>query len=174
MAQHPKIHQLLESAELEAFEEFARERRDRTVTQCHDWLLAKGYRVARSSVGRWFKAFKAEDAMRASAEVAKQVMAAVAQGKGAAEIADAANLTLAQTLFEQALKLQRTKKVETKELRTLSVALKNAVGTTRSVAQAIEEAKRRQVEAVAEAEKAAKAGGSGELVVQRIREVFGL
>ena len=170
MPRHFAVHQLLKDspAELESLQEFARDPA-RTVDDCHEWLQAKGYTLSRSAVGTWKKEFNASDAYRASNEVAVGMMAAVAEG-GAVSLTDAATLQVGQMVFEQMLRVQQSGQMETKELLNLSAALKNTITAKRHVEMLKEQIKG----ALVEAEKEAKAGGSAEAVVSKVREILGI
>jgi hypothetical protein len=71
-----KVHELLNSVELEELEAFAREP-GRTIDECRDWLKARGFALSRSSVGRWLADFKAElrqARLGGSAEVGRSIV----------------------------------------------------------------------------------------------------
>jgi hypothetical protein len=170
MPLHFKVHELLKDkpAELAALEEFARDPA-RTVDDCWDWMQAKGYVLARSSVGTWKKQFTATDRFAASNEVARSMVDAAKAG-GAVAIGDAATLQIQQMIFEQSLKMQSQGDVSTKELWALAMASKSTIEGKRHV----EKLKSEIAAALAEAEKSVKAGGSTENVVNKVREILGI
>jgi hypothetical protein len=168
MPQHFKVHELLNREELDALEAFAREP-GRTVDECTDYLLAHGFTIVRSSVHRWMRQFLLSDRFTASNETARALMDAAKQG-GTVAISDAAVLQLSQMLFEQLVKLQSDKKVNTKELWAVSMALKNVVTGKRHV----EKLKSEIQTALDEASKAAGSGKDANAVVAKMREVLGI
>jgi hypothetical protein len=168
MPQPHKVHELLSREELDELEKFAREPA-RSVDQCWDWMQAHGFTIGRSSVHRWLRTFLATDRFAASNDVARSLVDAAKAG-GTVAISDAATLQLSQMLFEQLLRLQSDEQVDTKELWACSMALKNVVQGKRHV----EKLKTEVAEALALAEKDAKAGGSAEAVVSKVREILGI
>jgi hypothetical protein len=172
MPRHFKVHELLDRSELDQLEEFAREP-GRTVDECHEWLLARGYQISRTAVGTWKGAFQVQDQFRAGNEVARTLLEA-AKEQGVANVADAASLQIGQMLFEAMVKGQETGQVDTKDLVNLSAGLKNVITGSRHLEKLKAEVRERQQLAVAEAEKVAKAGGSNEAVVSKVREILGI
>lgn len=168
MSRHHKVRELLGRDELDELETFAREPA-RTVDECHDWLLAKGYTISRGAVGNWKREFDATDKFRASNEVARALVDTAKTG-GTVALADAANLKLGQLIFEAMLKAQNDEDVSTKDLWALSMAVKNVVQGQRHV----EQLRKDVAAAIAEAEKDAKAGGSAEGVVSKVRQILGI
>lgn len=168
-AGHPlKVEVLLSRAKLDELEEFAR-KPGLTIDQVHEYLLGHGFTVGRTAVANWKKKFDATDKFAASNDVARSLVDAAKAG-GTVAISDAATLQLSQMLFEQLLTLQAGGQVSTKELWGASMALKNVVTGKRHV----EKLKTEIAEALADAEKTAKAGGSGEAVISKVREILGI
>jgi hypothetical protein len=170
---HHKVHELLDREELDALEAFAREP-GRTVDEVHEWLQAKGYTLARSSAGRWLSAFVAEDKFKAASEVARSIVTAAADDKGAVAIADATALKVNQMVFEAALRLQSDDQVETKELLQLAQAWRHGVLGKRDVERVRSEIADRDKAAVAAMEQQAKAGASPDELVKTARELLGI
>jgi mannose-6-phosphate isomerase class I len=173
VAQHFKIHKDLQADELAKLEEFAR-KPGRTIDECKHWLEAQGFIVSRSAVARWKDAFDQEDGFKASAELARGLMDVAAAGKGATDLIEAANLKLGQVVFEQLGKMHASGEVDAMEVRALSTAMRNSLATTHGVEQVRREMKANEEKAMAEAEKAAKQGASGEAVARKMRELLGL
>lgn len=174
MSQHFKIHKDVSKEDLAKLEEYAREP-GRTIDECKIWLEAEGYVISRSAVARWKDAFHADDQFGAAIEVARGMVATAASDeKGAVAIADASALKINQMVFEQMLIRQATGEIETKDLLRLAQAQRHAVLGKRDVERVRTEMKDRERAALAEAEKAAKAGGSGEAVIAKVREILGI
>jgi hypothetical protein len=173
MARHPKVHEELSRDELDRLEAYAREP-GRTIDECVEWLQAEGFVISRSAVGRWKAAFDAEDRFKAAADLARGLMDTATSGKGATDIADAANLKLGQMAFEQLVRMQTDEVVSTKDVLGLSLALRNVVATKRGVELVREEMAGRQKKAAEEARKVADAGGSAAQVVAVIQKAFGI
>ena len=93
-----------------------------------------------------------------------------AKAGGAVSITDAATLQVGQMVFEQMLRVQQTGVMETQEILNLSAALKNTITAKRHVELLKTEIK----EALAAAEQTAKAGGSAQGVVDKVREILGI
>lgn len=165
-----QVHILLKDrpAELAALEEFARDPA-RTVDDCWEWMQAKGYTLARSAVGTWKKKFDRLDAFAASNDAARSLVDAAKSG-GVISLTEATELQLSQMLFEQLAVLQSNGEVQTKELVNVSAAMKNVVTSKRH----LEKLKTEISAALNEAEKDAKAGGSAENVVNKVREILGI
>ena len=168
MAARFAVHELLSRAELDALETFAREP-GRTVDECHEWMQAHGFTLSRTAVWNWQKKFNATDKFAASNDVAKSLVEAAKNG-GTVAISDAATLQLSQMIFEQMLTAASNEEVSTKELFGLSMALKNVVTGKRH----LEKLKAEVADALAEAEREAKAGSSGEAVISKVREILGI
>lgn len=174
MSRHFKIHKELKREDLDRLEAFAREP-GRTIDECKEWLEAEGFVVSRSAVHRWKQGFDADDKFRAAAEAARELMAAAASDeKGAVAIADASALKINQMVFEQMLIAQETGAIETKDLLRLAQAQRHAVLGKRDVERVRKEMQDRQAEALAAAEKEAKAGGSADAVIGKVREILGI
>lgn len=174
MSRHFKVHDLLNARELEDLNVLARDR-SKTIDDLHEWLLAKGYTLSRGAVGNWKQSFDEEllqERFRRSGDFARSVVEVAKQG--AVAVSDAALLQLTQVLFEQTAKLDGDGKLDPGELLQLSMALKTAVGTKQGIEKLRVEMRQREAEALAEAQKTAKAGGSGEAVVNKMREILGI
>lgn len=169
MPGHFQVHKILDKGELEKFEAFTREKPARTIDECHEWLLALGHVISRSAVGAWKREFDLTDRFRASNDAARALVDA-AKGGGVVSISDAAALQLQQMIFEQMIRLQGEEQVSTRDLQTLSAAMGNVVKSKRH----LEKLKSEVSEALEVAEKEAKAGGSAEAVVSKVREILGI
>lgn len=172
MPRHFKVHELLDRSELDQLEEFAREP-GRTVDACHEWLQARGYVISRTAVGAWKSEFLVQDKFRAGNAVARSLIEATRE-EGVEQIADAASVQIGQMLFEAMIRGQESGAVETKDLLLMSASLKNIITGSRHLEKLKQEVRDRQQLAVAEAEKVAKAGGSNEAVVSKVREILGI
>ncbi|MCC6425120.1 MAG: hypothetical protein IT447_16725 [Phycisphaerales bacterium] len=131
---HFEVHTQLNAAELEELEAFAREP-GRTVDEVHQWLLERGFTMARSSAGRWMTGFRKQiqaERFGRSAELAAAIKGAVAAGDFA-NVADAAVMQITQAIFEQAANLDAEGKVKSSDLLNMATALKAAVGGKRQI-----------------------------------------
>lgn len=162
------VHSLLNRAELDELENFAREP-GRTIEKCQTWLEGRGFVVKRSAVHRWKQQFDLGESFDSSNDLAKVVMAA-AKSEDTISMSEAAALQLAQMIFESSAQLQLNGTASPSEIRRLSSGLRNVVGS-KAVLQDVTE---RQKRAVEEAEKIAKGGGSGGDVVSKVREILGV
>lgn len=172
MPRHFKVHELLDRAELDQLEEFAREP-GRTVDKCHEWLLAKGYTIGRTAVMAWKRDFLQRDVFKAASEVSRATLEAAREG-GTATIADAAGLQIGQMIFEAMLRGQESDNFDPKDLLLLSAGLKNVITGSRHLEKLKAETRQQQERAVAEAQKVANAGGSNDAVVSKVREILGI
>jgi Protein of unknown function (DUF3486) len=168
MAARFKVHELLSREELDNLEAFCREP-GRTVDEAHNWVMGLGYTLSRNAVWNWKKEFDATDKFRASNDVARSLVEAAKSG-GTVAISDAATLQLSQMIFEQMLAMQSGEEVATKDLWAMSMALKNTISGARHV----EKLRSEVASALAEASKEAKAGGSAEAVVNKVRQILGI
>jgi len=169
MPRHHKVHDLLDRPQLDELEAFTREP-GRTVDMVHDWLLAHGFTLSRGAVYNWKVSFDLEDKVRRASEVSREYLS-VAKGAGAAEIASATLLKFQQILFEHMLGADDA---DAGELLKLSVSIKTAVEAGRHIEKLRDEFETRQKAALEAAEKTAKAGGSSEAVVAKVREILGI
>lgn len=165
MPGHFQVHKILDKGELEKFEAFTREKPARTIDECHEWLLALGHVISRSAVGAWKQEFDQKDRFRIVSQAAQGLMDAAKAG-GMTAISEGIATSIQQRAFELLL----TGEATAEDLKTLSMASKNAV----SIKLLIDELKKKQERAVAEAEKEVKAGGSAEAVVSKVREILGI
>ena len=171
MPRHLKVNDLLTERELEDLRVFAREP-SRTIDQIHQRLLEQGYTLSRSAVWTWKQKLDQElmeERLRRSGDFARSLVKA-AESSDAVSVADAALLQLSQVVFEQSARLEEDGQVDPNVVVTWTRALKNLVGSKGGV----EELKRQQRAALVEAEKTAKAGGSGDAVVAKMREILGI
>ena len=129
MPHHFKVHELLSRDELTQLEDFAREP-GRTVDECYQWMLERGFTLSRSAVGTWLRAFREQcmkERFSASSELARAIKGAVKSNEFG-DIADAAVMQLAQVVFEQAAQLQGDGKVDPLDVQRMTRSLKNLIG----------------------------------------------
>ncbi len=167
MASRHKLPLLLSGDDLASLEAFVRER-GRTVDQCHEWVQAHGYTLHRSAVGTWKREFDATDKFEAAADVARGFLAA--QASDPVGMAQATVTKAQQLVFEGLLKMELDGELNVADLKSISVAVKNTMTSQLDA----DELRGRQKAAVAEANKLAKAGGSGEAVAAKVRELLGI
>ncbi len=157
MARHFKVEELLGEVELDEFREFCRAPA-LTINEAHDWMLGRGYTLSRSATATWLAKYKEEltaDRMRSSGSLAKAFLEA-AKDSGGLAVPDAA-----------------TGEVEVKDLNSMALAMqrlmlaKARLDTTRSEFEA------RDRKAIEESAKLAKAGGDGNAIADRVREILG-
>ncbi len=175
MSQHFKVHELLDSAGLEALEAFAREP-GRTVDECHAWMRDRGHDVSRSAVGAWKQSFDSRlmaERMSAAGGLAKAFMAA-AKSDGGLQIPDAAVLQMSQMIFEHAARLATGGEVETRELADLGLALQRTTLAKVRVENVRSAFLKREQQAVDAASKVAQSGGKATDVVDTIKRALGL
>jgi hypothetical protein len=157
-------------AEMDAFEAFVRNDPACTVDKAHEWLLAKGYRISRGAVGNWLSDFKSADEVRRAAETSKAFLD-LGKEAGVTGVAEATLQRFQQLLFAH---LMDKGAADAGEFRKLATAMNAAVQSGRHIEKLREEVASRQQQAVEEAEKVAKGGGSGEAVANKMRELLGL
>lgn len=174
MARHFKIDDVLEKDDLESFRALMRQPA-MTIDGLCEWLGVKGYRISRSSVGGYRQNFnKVLEDVRRSSEMAGAFVQ-MAKNSGGAELAGASLSRFQQLLMEKLMSLSSEQDgVDAGELMKLSIALKTAVGAQQGIEELRLEFAKKQKEAVAEAEKMAKAGGSPVDVVSKVREILGI
>lgn len=134
MPSHFKVHELLSREELDELEAFAREP-GRTVDECHQWMLERGFTLSRSAVGTWKREFDSQlmsERLSRSSELAK-ALKATANESGATAIADAAVTQLCQVVFEQSSMLEANGQIDPLDVMRLTRSLKNLTGTKRDV-----------------------------------------
>lgn len=174
MARHFKIDDVLAEEHREMFRELLRQPA-MTIDGLCEWLGAKGYRISRSAVGGYRQNFnKVLEDVRRSSEMAGAFVE-MAKKSGGAELAGASLSRFQQLLMEKLMSLSSEEDgIDAGELMKLSIALKTAVGAQRGIEELRMEFAKKQKEAVAEAEKMARAGGSTTDVVSKVREILGI
>lgn len=168
MSRHFKLDQTLTPEELAALREFALTP-GKTIDQCWEWVAAAGYTIHRSAVGTWVAAQRINSRFSASRETAEAVLAA-ARGGGVVSLTDAALATLSELLLNQLTQAQCAETIKTEDLANLSNALRRTIAAK----EMVDALRQQQSEALAEAERAAKAGGSAGSVVSAIKRALGL
>lgn len=175
MMAHFEVHKQLDADELAELEAFAREPA-RTVDQVHEWLLSRGYTMARSSAGRWMTDFRKRlqaERFGRSAELARAIDGAINRD-GIEAVAKGASKQLLQVVFEQAAMLESEGQVDPLDVQRWSRSLKTLIESERhtvKLTDELAELKRKQTAAVAAAEKARASGGD---VVAVIKEALGI
>lgn len=167
-----KVHELLTPAEVAELEAFVRADRSRTIDECHDWLLERGFTLSRGAAGNWLAEFKDQllkERFSRSGELAQAIMGA-AKEKGVAHVADAALLQLSQVILEQSLKLESDGTIDSADIVNLTRGLRNVVAGKDQVDDLLA----RQKLALVEAEKVAAGGANGKAVVNKMREILGI
>lgn len=181
MARHFKLDQTLTPDDLAALRAFALVP-GKTIDQCCDWLEAHGYvlhkpgqaaasadGIHRSAVGTWVAAQRATDRFSSSRQLA-EAMTEAARGGGVLALTDASLVTLSEQLLAKLMALQAEETVKTEDLVNISNALRRVVDAK----SLLEEFRKQQAEAVAQAERLAKGGGSATSVVDAIKRALGL
>ena len=191
MARHFKLDQTLTPEDLAALRAFALVP-GKTIDQCCDWLEAHGYVlhrpgqtsngqtssgqaaasadvIHRSAVGTWVAAQRATDRFSSSRQLA-EAMTEAARGGGVLALTDASLVTLSEQLLAKLMALQAEEVVKTEDLVNISNALRRVVDAK----SLLEEFRKQQAEAVAQAERLAKGGGSATSVVDAIKRALGL
>ena len=128
MSRPHAIEERLDAEELEELRAFCRERR-RTVDDIYDWVLLKGYSIARSSAGTWRQKFEGEqmqERFSASGALARSIKGAVAGGDFN-DVAEAATAELTRVVFEQALRLQSDGEIDPLDVQRMTKSLNNLV-----------------------------------------------
>ena len=175
MSSHFKIHELLNSTELEELRTFAREP-GRTVDEAHEWLQTRGFTMSRSAVGNWKQQFDQEliaERMSGAGGLAAAFMKA-AQADGGLQIPDAAVLQLAQMIFEKGASLAGGGDVQVADLNQMALSLQRLMLAKARVETTRTEMEKRQRMAVDAASKVVEAGGDAKDVVNTVREILGI
>jgi hypothetical protein len=132
-----KVEELLkDERELEDLRVFARQP-GRSVDELHEWLLAKGYTLGRSSVGRWKQALDEEllkERFSRSGELARAIKDSVSKGSFE-DVAEAAAMQLTQVVFEQAATLQAEGKIDPLDVQRMTRSLVNLADAKSSIVQ---------------------------------------
>jgi hypothetical protein len=140
MANHFKIHELLNASELEELEAFAREP-GRTYDEIHEWLQARGFTVSRTAAGNWKREFDqrvmAERFSRSSG-LAAAINGAISK-EGIEAVAKGASKQLMQVIFEQSSMLEQDGKVDPLDVQRWTRSLNNLVESERKVLKLQEE-----------------------------------
>ena len=126
-----KVDELLKDdpEDREAFEAYARVP-GRTVDECHEWLLAKGYNVQRWAVGTWKKEATerwAAERLAGSTGLAGVLKSAIAGDFN--DVATAAKMMLTSTVLEQVTQLQTEGQIDPLDVQRWTRSLANLVGT---------------------------------------------
>ncbi len=170
MPRHFKIHELLDAADLAALEEFAREPA-RTVDQVHEWMLAKGLTLARSSAGTWLRNFLIRDQFKDASDAAKNLVESL-KDKGVVDLADATTTLICQKNFEFLIRARQDGEISAKELREIAAGNKNVVQTKGLIETVKEEMQIRFDQQMATVQKKAT-GITAEDIAEARKAIFG-
>lgn len=165
MPRSPDFFRQLNEQTLEALEERARQpgvKLDEIVS----WLNMNGVEASRSAVGRWWQDFRLEDRTRRAHEVARQYLATARETDPTA-VTEASLRKFEELVFEA---LSSGDELDSGELLKLAMAMKAGLGSRKEIV----ELRRQQVEAVKEAEAAARSGGTAADVVDTIKRALGI
>jgi hypothetical protein len=177
MSQPFKVHELLKDApgDREALEVFAREP-GRTIDECHEWLLSRGYTMSRTAVANWLADWREQlmrERMSGSGKLASAFMEA-AKSDGGLKIPDAAVMTIAQMIFEHGSTLAAGGEVDAKDLATMSLAMQRLMLAKARLEATRSEFIEREKAAIEAADKKVKAGASAGSVVEAIKQSLGI
>ena len=170
-----KIHELLNSSELEELEAFAREP-GRTVDEIHQWMTAKGHELSRTAAWNWQRAFNermAAERMSGAGKLAQAFMEA-ARSDGGLKIPDAAVMQIAQMIFERGATLAAGEEIDPRDLSTLALAMQRLMSAKSRLETTRSEFLEREKQAVEEASKAAQGGADAPSVVETIKKSLGI
>lgn len=165
MSKPLKVHELLSREEVEELEAFVRERR-RTIDECHEWLLSRGFTLSRGAVANWRDDFEQkvqQERFSRSGELARALKSAVAD-KGFEDVADAAVMQLTQVVFEQASKLEAEGDIDPLDVQRMTKSLSNLVGGKSALVKLLAAKFEREMKAKQEAK-------PGTITAQDIAEV---
>lgn len=141
-----------------------------TIDDLLAWFGERGLRVSRGAVWKHRRHFDEQAAsLRRSAEMARAFVD-VARTESVESISDAALFRLSQVLMEQAMRLDAEGDLDPKDLERLTRSIRHLIGGKREV----EDLRRRQREAVAEAQRLAEAGAGAGDVVETIKQALGI
>ncbi len=141
-----------------------------TIDDLLGWFEDKGFAISRGAVWKHRRNFEEQTAsLRRSAEMARAFVD-VAKTESVESISDAALFRLSQVLMEQSMLLDAEGDINPKDLVNMTKAIRNLIGGKREV----EDLKRLQRDALAEAEKLAGEGASGGDVVETIKRALGI
>lgn len=165
MARSPDFFRQLTEQLLEQLEEFARQP-GRTGDEVQAWLTQHKVQASRSAVYRWLQDFRLEDRARRAGDVAKAYLAAAREADPVA-VTEASLRKFEEMVFDW---MVSSDGVDAKDLMFIASAMKTGLGSRKEVL----ELKRRQQDALAAAEKQAKAGATGADVVKTIKQALGI
>lgn len=172
MPQHHKVHELLDSKELEEFEAYAREP-GRTIDECHEWLQVRGYVLSRAAVGNWKRRFDEQvlaERFSRSAELARAIKGAV-EGGQFEDIADAAVMQLTQVVFSQAAKLETDGQLDPLDVQRMTRSVVNLVGSKAGLSRLLAEKFDRAMQAKLESRP--QGGITAEDIADARKAIFG-
>jgi hypothetical protein len=175
VSRHHKVEELLNGREVEDLEAFAREP-GRTVDECHQWVLERGYTLARSSVGRWKQTFDEQISAErfAKSGAFARVVTDAGREAGGVAIAEATLSQVGQVLFEQSMRLQADGAIPTADLVNITNAIKTTVATRQGIEKLKAEFAERDRKAIEQAERAATSGKSASDVIAVMKAALGI
>lgn len=171
-----KVHELLKDHgdDLAAFEAFARPP-GRTVDECHQWLLERGYTLSRSAVASWKASFTArclQERFSRSSELASALTSAAAGG-GFEEVATAAKMQLTNVVLEQVSCLEQDGKIDPLDIQRMTRSLANLVNTEERQRKMMAEKFDREVAAKQAGREPSRRGLTQEDIDEVRKAVFG-
>jgi hypothetical protein len=162
-----RVAELLTPEDLAALEQFVRDKNSaRTTDECHEWVLAKGYRISRTAVWNWLDSFRLEEKTRRASEISGAYLKAAADTDPTA-VASAALRKFQELILEYTM---RADEADAGELMKLAIAMKTGVNTQ----QVIADLKAKQAQAVKAAEAQVKTGASAGDVVATIKKALAI
>ena len=173
-----KVDAMLSDADRPAYEALLRDPKV-TVVAARAWLRARGYPIGVRAIARHRRDFaKTISQLRETARFAN-ALGALARTHGTTFLSDATLTRLQQLVMERLMQAGRKKggkrqTIDTKELGELSKIVKDAVGTRKHVEAMRSDFERSRHRAASAAGEVARAGGNGQAVADRVREILGI
>lgn len=173
-----KVDALLSDEDRPAYETLLRAP-DTTTASARAWLRARGYPVGLDAVARHRRDFaKVVKQLRETARFA-DALGSLARTHGTTVLSDVTLTRLQQLVMERLMRAGRRKggkrqAIDTKELGELSKIVKDAVGTRKNVEAMRSDFERSKRRAASAAGEVARAGGNGQAVADRVREILGI
>lgn len=173
MAKPFKVDELLSRGELDAMEDWLRERR-RTVDETHEYVQALGYTISRRATAYWLSEWREREQMariRESSGAAARLARAIEESSPG-DLTGAAAQQLSQRIFETLVAAEEA--LGPGDLMKLGVALKGGAASELAAQKVRIEERKRQQEAVKEASKVAAKGGDASAVLDTIKQALGI
>lgn len=145
-----------------------------TIDDRLEFFLSRGVHISRGAVWKHGRSFQEKlDGIRRSSEIARAFMAVAKEG-GAAGLSEASLSRFQQLLMEKLMAMEDEGETDSGELMKLSIALQTAIKASGQIQEIKAEYEKRQKDALAAAEQAAKRGEGSEAVVSKVREILGI